>query len=109
MISAREMEKYCEENFGQCELIKVVKHSPTFYTLKCSEICDSDLNLHLKPLEVSLLSNNSHGGFYAGFINSRRHTTSATVKLSAGLVHMKCESTWVFKRSVILGRTYPHR
>lgn len=89
MISAKEMEKHCEENFGQCELIKVVKHSPTFYTLKCSEICDSDLNLHLKPLEVSLLSNDSNGGVYAGIINDRGQTTSATLKCSNGLVYMK--------------------
>ena len=89
LISAWEMERYCEENFGQCELIKVEKHSPTFYTLKCSEICDSDLNLHLKPLKVSLLSNESNSVIYGGIINGRKHTSSATVKWSNGLVILK--------------------
>lgn len=101
------MEKNCEENFGQCELIKVVKHSPTFYTLKCSEICDSDLNLHLKPLEVSLISNASNEGIYAGIINGKRQTTSATVKCSNGLVHMKVIDHE--QKPFLLGRTYPYQ
>ena len=89
LISAKEIEKYCEENFGHCEIIKVDKHSPSFYTLKCSEICDSDLNLHLKPLKVSRLSNESNGEFYGGFINDRKHTSSVAVKWSNGLVLLK--------------------
>ena len=86
MIAVKETEKYCEENFGQCELINVVKHSSSLYTLKCSEICDSDLNIHLTPLRVSLHTNDSIGDYYGGFIHGQRDTTSVTLKLSDGLV-----------------------